>query len=775
MNKCKKIIIFILAVVALNLFTNNVWATNNKEVLNVEQFTSALNEAKNNATSSEWYEIKLLSGEYCFNNPISIPSYTKIIADKNTSIDINGDITLNSNSILDFGNGTINYKGSSSKYAIYIKPNVNNVQVSNVNINDGGIYIKQAENINLNNIEMKQPKENAIYAVDSILKDISNVNCNNAQKGIYLKSSKADNIKKCQIVGSTDRGIFMNNSSILGDITGNTIDDFKNTGIELYTGNKINGKIDNNTIKNGNGVGMLLTGPTDKISGSSCGDIEKNIIMNCKGDGIGIYHGSYCGAIINNTLENIGGNHNGKDGDYGIIINSMMKADTYCTKISGNILKNITYAGIAIYSGPAASLDNKYQDTAFVKENIENNTLTNCGTYKPSKDWKNEIANGGKKGCLSAIYVDTHARVKGDICNNTVNTTGEHGIYIHLCSFAKNIYSNTISNTAEVGIEIYHSTVTGDIYDNNIENTGTDGIAGGDKSIVKGEIRNNTIKNNKKCGIYLVDSTVSTIGKNTINNAKKEGIYLNGKSNVTNINNNKITLNNMKTGSAIKSVEKSKIKNIKNNNFNGKMIYGIRVLGIYSNMDINSNTITTSNSSKNAMSPIYLVGNKSYTFNIKNNKVTGNKTNYGIRVKTGKANIINNTVKKTTYPIYIESNKFSVKVQNNVLSSNKKNEVKVAKDKIAIKKVSLSSVKKAKNKKLNLKWKKTNVAQQYEIYQATSKNGTYKKVGTTKKNEYTTKKLIKGKKYFYKICGYKKYGKVTIYTNYSSVKSAKAV
>lgn len=265
----------------------------------------------------------------------------------------------------------------------------------------------------------------------------------------------------------------------------------------------------------------MITAQTSKVLGSHVGDIKENTITKCTGDGIGIYHASYCGAIINNTLDTIGGNHNGGDGDYGIIIDSMMKADTYCTKIAGNNIKNVTYAGIAVYSGPARSTSTIYQDTAFVKGNIENNTLKNCGIYKPSAGWKQEIAAGGKQGCLSAIYVDTHARVKGDICNNTIDKTGEHGVYIHLCSYVSNIYGNTISNVKEAGIEVYQSTVTNEIYENVITNSGTNGIAAGEKGVVKGAIRNNTITTTGQCGVYLDKSQMNTVKNNKISGVKK--------------------------------------------------------------------------------------------------------------------------------------------------------------------------------------------------------------------------------------------------------------
>ncbi len=744
--KFELLLIFMFVAIILNVLSCNSYAVTKKiTVKNATEFTNAISNAKKNATKNNVYEITLSSGNYTLESGIAIPSYTDILTTKGTTININGQITMNANSSLSLIGSTFNYTGKSSSYAVYVKPGANNVKISNGTIKGGGIYIKQAKNINVNSISIKGYKENGIYALESSLKAVKSITCQGGETGIFFKLSSADEINACNISS------------------------FSSTGIELYTGCSIKGNISNNKIFNGKGTAILLTGPTNKINGSVARDIINNNIKNCTGDGIGIYHASHCGVISNNYLDTIGGNHNGNEGDYGIIVDSMMKANTYCTQISKNTVKNVTYAGIAVYSGPSASLSNIYQDTAYVEKNIENNVLENCGTYKPSKNWEKEV----KKGCLSGIYVDTHARVKGNICNNTVKGTGEHGIYVHLCSFVKNIYNNTVENTVEVGIEIYHSTVTGNIYNNVIKNAGTDGIACGDVSTVKGKVYNNKISSSKQCGIYLTNSKVKTIEKNTISGAKKEGIYIRDKSTVQNINNNKVSINNYKTGCGIKDVDNSKVNNIAKNTITGKMVYGIRIVKSSSNVSITGNKITTSNPSGKLFTIIFIDGDKSKTFNIKNNTASGNKTNYGIRIDNGKANIINNEVSKATYPIYIKSNKYAVKLQNNTLKSNEKNIIKVNTKYFDIKPVTLSSVRNISKGKIEIRWKKSSGMTNYEIYQATSNKGNYKKINTLKNNRCTVSKLSKGKTYYYKVCGYTKYGSVTVYNNYSSIKQAK--
>ena len=62
----------------------------------------------------------------------------------------------------------------------------------------------------------------------------------------------------------------------------------------------------------------------------------------------------------------------------------------------------------------------------------------------------------------------------------------------------------------------------------------------------------------------------------------------------------------------------------------------------------------------------------------------------------------------------------------------------------------------------------------YEIYRSTAKNGTYKLVGYSNKMSYTDKSssLKKGKRYYYKVVGYRYFGKACPATNMSNAVSA---
>ena len=77
--------------------------------------------------------------------------------------------------------------------------------------------------------------------------------------------------------------------------------------------------------------------------------------------------------------------------------------------------------------------------------------------------------------------------------------------------------------------------------------------------------------------------------------------------------------------------------------------------------------------------------------------------------------------------------------------------------------------------KANIKW--SNVAGEtgYQVYYATSKNGTYSKAGVYTANTVSgsKSKLTSGKTYYFKVRAYKKVGSTTVYGAWSSVKSVK--
>ena len=77
-------------------------------------------------------------------------------------------------------------------------------------------------------------------------------------------------------------------------------------------------------------------------------------------------------------------------------------------------------------------------------------------------------------------------------------------------------------------------------------------------------------------------------------------------------------------------------------------------------------------------------------------------------------------------------------------------------------------------KKIKLTW--TNINSRttgYNIYMATSKNGTYKNIGSTSKKSFTKGSLKKGKTYYFKVRAYRTIDGKKVYSSYSSIKSIK--
>lgn len=80
----------------------------------------------------------------------------------------------------------------------------------------------------------------------------------------------------------------------------------------------------------------------------------------------------------------------------------------------------------------------------------------------------------------------------------------------------------------------------------------------------------------------------------------------------------------------------------------------------------------------------------------------------------------------------------------------------------------------SKSKKVTVKWSKVTGASGYQVYRATSENGTYslkKTVTSGSTLSYTNTGLTTGKSYYYKVRAYKIVNGKKIYSNYSSIKS----
>lgn len=93
-----------------------------------------------------------------------------------------------------------------------------------------------------------------------------------------------------------------------------------------------------------------------------------------------------------------------------------------------------------------------------------------------------------------------------------------------------------------------------------------------------------------------------------------------------------------------------------------------------------------------------------------------------------------------------------------------------------LKAVSISKVQSTSSTKQTITWKKSNEANGYQIYQSTSKNGTYKKIKTIKNKKTTSYKvsgLTPGVKYYYKVRVTNKVNGASGYSDYSTVRGAR--
>ena len=77
------------------------------------------------------------------------------------------------------------------------------------------------------------------------------------------------------------------------------------------------------------------------------------------------------------------------------------------------------------------------------------------------------------------------------------------------------------------------------------------------------------------------------------------------------------------------------------------------------------------------------------------------------------------------------------------------------------------------SKSVAIRWNSIDIAEGYQVYYATSSNGSYKKASTLTGTGTTVKGLKKGKTYYFKVRAYRYTESGTEYSSYSSVKSVK--
>ncbi|MFR5876548.1 MAG: right-handed parallel beta-helix repeat-containing protein [Eubacterium sp.] len=534
----------------------------------------------------------------------------------------------------------------------------------------------------------------------------------------------------------------------------------------LLKGAKIN--TDCNTVISDNTINVCTT---ENASVASPLYVFGNNVTADKGASFN-YGNYYVGGITikNNNISTTG---------YGIRLYDVKKSDITENRITrtGKSRQGIFLDASSSNNNISSNLINGFDAAIDLKGGSEKNTISSneigsCGGYGIIIQGKsnnsvikyNSITSSGDNSIL------LNNSTASDISSNTIVSSKKHGISITESSNVTNINSNSIKNCAQYGIIVQLKSKVTNLNSNTVTSSGKTSLYVTAASNVT-NINSNKITTSKQHGISIYDSsTAASIKSNNIKSCAQYGIIVQLKSKITNINSNIVTSSG-KTGVYVTT--SAVVSNINSNNISSSKQHGISVCNSAAVTDINSNKVKSS-----ASNGIY-IDSKSKIKYVKSNTVTGSKNN-GISIYgTISGHVISNTLKSNAgNGLYFGKGSKS-NIYNNTYSSNKKHKAYSAGKSESysfanVTKPDSVSIKK-KSKTATIKWKKVSGAASYQIFRATSKNGTYTKIAavSSSKTSYTNSKLKKGKTYYYKIRVIRKMNGITAYSSFSPVKSIK--
>lgn len=557
---------------------------------------------------------------------------------------------------------------------------------------------------------------NSTVQNNTVTYKISSLNTSKECDGVKLEASTNNTLSGNEVYDNSKEavvryGFHIKDASNNNTIKSSVVQNVAQSGIYLISSTGCT--VSSNSITNPGEFGIYLSTKADA-------SITSNAISGSGSNGIYLNYTSNSSTVDSNKIQNSGSN--------GIHLNN----GSTVAKLTGNEITSSKGQGIYL-NGQASCTQ------------MEKNTITDstkCGVY----------INGG---------------TVAQICNNTINkknnkVSATNGIYI--ASVKKQITgisSNNISNTKQVAIGIEGAASVAAIESNTLSGSGSHGIyACGTAKIDK--VNKNKITTSTQQGIYLTGSaTMTDITSNTITDTKKCGIYVSG-GYVNNISKNTINKSKNKTsatnGIYITSVKKQINKIASNKVYNTSKI-GIGLDGAMTVKTIEKNTL------KSIGAQGIYIAKTSNAKKIYKNTLTTVKGN-GIYISSTKAstNISSNTIKSCSkYGMDIGKNA-KVTASNNTISSCKSGQVSIQGSKNKVINASSFKIKKISNGKKGvvLKWAKVSNVKSYVVYRSTSKNGTYKKIGTTTSGSYTDKTVKKNKTYYYKIVPVAKYSSTTM-------------
>lgn len=486
--------------------------------------------------------------------------------------------------------------------------------------------------------------------------------------GIRVYSS-GDSITGLKINGAPDKGIYMHGKyASLRRIENNTINGLEKgqsvsrnqCGIHIEKGATC-GNIRENNILNCKYHAIRINGYRHMKSsemGASAKDICDNTIKNCGGDGISVYYGSHVRRISRNVLQNIGGHDTKTNGDFAITINAGRKFDTYAEEITDNEIDGVTFAGIVVFGkertgGGQNTVMNSGKKAGYLKGDISGNVVRHAGSVAKTVNWK----KNGKKPypCEAAIYVDSYAKVNGDIHHNTIEDCWMDGISVITASEVQSVTDNVIRKNKEKygvrgsGIGVKDSScVNGNISGNKINRAAYHGILVNNGSSVSGEVSRNRISNTAGSGVFVASSSaLKSVTGNTILKSGDYEVFTGKKGRISSLSGNVIKHNNKKTAAVISNAGGSYITKISGNKLSGKYGAGFRINSPKVKVSIIKNSLT----SKAKTTFMSINGCKSKTITIRKNKIKGSGKGVGILIRKSKSKIRGNSIKRVSTKI----------------------------------------------------------------------------------------------------------------------------
>ena len=276
------------------------------------------------------------------------------------------------------------------------------------------------------------------------------------------------------------------------------------------------------TINGGNyGFGIRVLGSFSNVR------VENNTLNNVSGNGI-LVTGANC-TVKNNEIAGTNGTaavyvENTKNfmADCNIIFNTsgrgILVVNTNGVTVTGNKIKKSASEGIAVVSNCTGQV------------RIEGNTVEESGMQNlsvaagsPCIIRGNSMANSANMG----LYVEgvNNASVE----NNTITGNTLQGIVIYRSAGAK-VTGNSVQNNKSDGILIHTASDKPKVSKNIVTDNGGDGIK--TDGISTPEITDNTVRSNH-IGIYICRCGDSLISGNTTETNRDKGIYVEG--NINNI------------------------------------------------------------------------------------------------------------------------------------------------------------------------------------------------------------------------------------------------